>query len=86
MEIAKTVSDFLEMPYDTAMDIPKIVMLGAHKIYIENYSSLIEYKKEDIKLKYKTGIIEIYGNGFEIKGIGEGNIVISGKISGVKLI
>ena len=86
MDIAKAVSDALEMPYDIMLVIPKITIVGNKSIHIENYTALIEYKKENIKLKYKGGVIEICGRDFEIKTIGEGNVVISGKISSIKLV
>lgn len=86
MDIEKAISDSLEISADILFDIPKIVMIGNMKVHIENYIALIEYKKENIKLKYKGGVIEICGQDFEIKIIGEGNIVICGKISEIKLI
>ncbi len=86
MDIVKAVSDTLEISGDILFDIPKITMIGDTKICVENYTALVEYKKENIKLKYKGGIIEICGQNFEIKTIGEGNIVVCGKICAVKLI
>lgn len=86
MDIAKAVSDALEISADILFDIPKIVVLGDAKVHIENYTALVEYKKENVKLKHKGGIIEICGQNFEIKAIGEGNIVVCGKIDTVKLI
>ncbi len=86
MDIAKAVSDALEMPYEIMLEMPKITIVGNKSAHIENYTALIEYKKENIKLKYKGGVIEMCGQDFEIKTIGEGNIVISGKISSIKLV
>ena len=86
MDIAKKISDVLELPYDVSLNIPKIVLLGDKQAYIENYLALVEYKAETLKLKYSSGLIEISGSGFEINAIGEGNIIVSGKISAVKLI
>ncbi len=86
MDIVKAVSDALEMPYDVMLEMPKITVIGNKNVHIENYTALLEYKKENIKLKYKGGVIEICGQDFEIKTIGEGNIVIFGKICSLKLV
>ncbi len=86
MDVAKAISESLEISADILFDIPRIVMIGDMRVHIENYTALLEYKKENIKLKYKSGVIEICGQDFEIKIIGEGNIVICGKIASVKLI
>lgn len=86
MDILKAISDSLELPGDILFDMPKIGIVGNMTAHIENYTALLEYRKENIKLKYKGGVIEICGQNFEIKTIGEGNIVICGKIEAVKLI
>ena len=86
MDIAKRISDVLEFPAETMMDIPKITMIGNQKILVENYNSLLDYKKEIIRLKYSSGVIEISGKNFEIKSIGEENIEISGETQAVRLI
>ncbi len=86
MEIGKNISDFFEMPYDAALNVPKVVIFGEYRVGVENFSGLVEYKKESVKLKHPKGIIEIRGAELEIKAMGEGDIVINGKISGVNLI
>ncbi len=86
MDINKVIADTLEMPGDILFDMPKIRIVGNMTAHIENFTALLEYRKENIKLKYKGGVIEICGQSFEIKTIGEGNIVICGKIEAVKLI
>lgn len=86
MNIEKAISESLEISADVLFDIPKIVLIGDMKVHIENYIALLEYKKENVKLKYRGGVIEICGENFEIKIVGEGNIVICGKISEIRLI
>ena len=67
MDIEKAISESLEISADILFDIPRIVLIGDMKVRIENYTALLEYKKENIKLKYKGGVIEICGENFEIK-------------------
>ena len=86
MEIAKKISEALEIPPETVLDIPKITIVGNERLHVENYTALLDYKRDNIRLKYKGGVIDIMGENFEIKVIGEENIVVCGKISSVKLI
>lgn len=86
MDIARKISEVLEFPPEAIIDIPKITVLGNELVHVENYSALLDYKKENIRLKHKGGIIDISGDNFEIKVIGEENIAVSGKIHGIKLI
>lgn len=86
LDIAKTISAALELPCEVTMNIPKITIIGAMRVHVEGYSALLEYGRENIRLKYSGGVIDVSGTAFEIKVIGEANIVISGKIEAVRLI
>ncbi len=86
MDIKELISQKLEIPADVVMDIPKITIVGENEVFIENYVALCECKNNIISLKYKGGIIEISGENLIIRAIGEGDIMIFGKIACVKLI
>ena len=86
MDIARKISEVLEIPPESLLNIPKITVVGKERVHVENYIALLDYKKDNIRLKYKGGVIDISGEDFEIKVIGEENIVVSGKIDCVKMI
>lgn len=86
MEGLKAVCDIFDIAYDAVGNIPRITVLGEEEAYIENYISLEEYKKEEIKLKCKKSVISISGKDFNIKAIKEGCILIKGKICSIKFI
>lgn len=85
MDIAKKISKVLEIPPEAMLNIPKITLIGKERVLVENYTALLDYKRENIRLKYEGGVIDILGKNFEIKVIGEENIAISGEITSVKL-
>ncbi len=86
MDIVRAISESMEIPQEVIADIPTITIAGDMRVHVENYLSLIEYRKENIQLKYKGGVIEICGKGLEIGTIGEGNITAVGKIDAIRLI
>lgn len=86
MDIEKAISTVLELPREAVSNIPKITMVGRERVRVENYLSLIEYREENIKLKFSGGVIDILGKNFEIKAIGEANIAISGEIESVRFV
>lgn len=86
MDIARKISEVLEIPPEAMLNIPKITIVGKERVHVENYIALLDYKKDNIRLKYQGGVIDIRGKKFEIKVIGEENIVVSGEIDSVKLI
>ena len=86
MDIGRKISEVLEIPQESMLNIPKVPIIGKEKVHVEKYSALLDYKKDNIRLKYQGGVIDISGKNFEIKIIGEENIVVSGEIDSVKLI
>ena len=86
MDIAKKITEVLEIPPEALLNIPKITIVGKEKVHVENYTALLDYKRESVRLKYESGVIDISGRNFEIKAIGEENIVVLGEIDSVKLI
>ena len=86
MDIAKKISNVFELPAETVMDIPKVTLVGNQKILVENYSALLDYKRDTVRLKHSGGVIEITGGKFEIRSIGEQNIEVLGEIQAIRLI
>lgn len=86
MDIVKKISEVLEIPQEAMLNIPKITIVGRERILVESYTALLDYKRDNIRLKFRGGVIDILGSDFEIRVIGEENIAIMGKIDSVKLI
>jgi sporulation protein YqfC len=86
LDIVRKISEVLALPPESVLKIPKITIVGKERVHVENYTALLDYKKDNIRLKYEDGVIDILGEDFEIKVIGEENMVIWGKISAVKVI
>jgi sporulation protein YqfC len=63
-KVKKQVSDFLEMPGDIMMDLPKITMVGDIKLYIENHRGIIEYSSAGVRVSVMEGEVSIAGKAF----------------------
>jgi len=81
-----TVFDAFDGGYDIIADMPRLTVIGKEKIYVENFLSLLEYKKENIKLKCKTCVLEIKGSDFTIKTIRENCVEVHGKTESVNFV
>lgn len=86
MDIFEKTVDAFGIPPEVATGIVKTEIIGTQKLYAENCTALLEYTRENIKLKFRTGITDIEGDGLEIKTVSDGNIVIFGKIKAVRFI
>lgn len=79
-EIKENVSEFLELPKDIVMDLPRITLIGNLQLFVENHKGIIEYSDSRIRINTKSGMIKITGKNFLIKTIVTEEVIIYGDI------
>lgn len=72
-----------DIPEELSSEIPKVTILGFNRMLIENYKSVLEYQDFFIRIKMKTGLINI--NGFELlmNEMTKDDLIITGTIESV---
>lgn len=72
-----------DIPEELSSDIPKVTILGFDRMLIENYKSVLDYQDFFIRIKMKTGLINI--NGFELlmNEMTKDDLIITGNIESV---
>lgn len=72
-----------EIPEELVSDIPKVTIVGFNRMLIENYKCILEYQDFFIRIKMKTGLINI--NGFELimNEMTKDDLLITGTIESV---
>lgn len=86
MNIGDTVSGSFGIMPQVALGMPKIMILGNNQIFVEDFTSIADYKRNSIKLVSGMGLLEFCGEGFEIVGMQDKNMIISGKLSSIRII
>ena len=61
--------EFLEIPKDLVLDLPKVTIIGRNEIYLENHRGIIEYLPNRLRINLSRGFIEIEGTDLEIKAL-----------------
>jgi len=84
-ELQRRLGDFLDLPRDVFLDLPKITLLGNMQLYIENHAGIIEYSPGIIRISSSRGEIMITGQDLFIETILLDEISIIGKIEGISL-
>lgn len=84
--ITKAVADFLEIPKDLVLDLPKITVIGRNELYIENHRGIIEYNTELLRINLSRGFLEIEGKELEIKALTPEEMSIYGEIFALKYL
>lgn len=82
--ITKAMADFLEIPKDLVLDLPKITIIGRNEIYLENHRGIIEYLPNRLRINLTRGFIEIDGSDLEIKSLMPDEISVSGIVNGIR--
>lgn len=82
-KIKAKVVEGLALPRDLMLGECVIQIYGQSQIYIENYSGIIEYSFDKIKIKTKKGNIEIHGKSLIISYYSCEEMKIYGRIEGI---
>ncbi|MHB8170935.1 MAG: sporulation protein YqfC [Thermincolia bacterium] len=75
---------FLDLPKDIMMDLPKIVLVGNVQVFIENHRGIVEYSPELIRVSTTGGELEITGAELVLRAILPEEVIVEGKIQGVR--
>ena len=77
------VVDFLEMPKDVMLDLPKITIIGDLQLFLENHRGIIEYQRERIRVKISNGELEIKGQDLLLRHLKPDEMAVEGLITGI---
>jgi sporulation protein YqfC len=84
--LSKAMADFLEIPKDLVMDIPKVTLIGRNELYLENHRGIIEYSLTRVRINLSRGYIEIEGEDMEIKALLPEELSLYGQIKSIKYL
>jgi len=84
--ISKAMADFLEIPGDLVLDIPKLTITGRTELHLENHKGIIEFSTERMRINLSRGFLEIIGDKLEIQALMPDEMKIAGEITGIKYI
>ena len=66
--------------------LPILELAGDRRLLIENHQGVSAYSREMICVKVKYGLIHVCGCGLELVRMSREQLVIRGRIDGIKLI
>lgn len=84
--ISKVMAEFLEIPKDLVLDLPKITVIGRNELYLENHRGIIEYNLTRLRVNLSRGFVEIEGNNLEIKALMPEEMSIFGEIRSIRYL
>ena len=81
--LTKVVAEFLDIPKDLVLDLPKITIIGRNEVYLENHRGIIEVLPHRLRINLSRGFVEI-NRDLEIKALMADEISINGQMNSIK--
>ncbi len=79
-------AEFLELPLDTVVELPKMVISGNQQLVIVNHRGVIEYERSVIRVGTKLGELKITGVELALISVLKEELVIAGKIGLIEMV
>ncbi|SHH72398.1 MULTISPECIES: YabP/YqfC family sporulation protein [Desulfosporosinus] len=79
-KIQTSVGEVLDFPPDVVGEGPKITITGRRQVMVENYSSILNFSEEEIRLETAEGDIFFRGKGLMLKVILATELQIEGEL------
>jgi len=84
--IGVKLAKFLDLPLDTALDWPKLVMSANRSLIVQNHRGVIEYDRKLIRINTKFGELAISGENLNLIAAFKDEIAVEGRICRVELL
>ncbi|GGN54626.1 MULTISPECIES: sporulation protein YqfC [Oceanobacillus] len=78
--------NYLALPSDILLELPRLTIIGNFHLYIENHKGLETYSETELKLKTTNGYVQILGTSFVLKQMLPEEILLEGEIEEIKYI
>ena len=82
--LSKAMADFLEIPADIVLDLPKLTITGRNQLYLENHKGIIEYSTSRLRINLSRGYLEINGEKLEIQALMPDEMKVTGEVHSVR--
>ncbi|MCL6634705.1 MAG: sporulation protein YqfC [Peptococcaceae bacterium] len=85
-KVKRQFSEFLEIPGDVMLDLPKIILVGNMQLFIENHRGIIEYDPEKVRISVGAGEVAVTGENLMLRNILPDELCVEGKIHSLNFL
>ena len=78
-------AELFDLPADALAGLPKVELVGDRELRIENHRGLLAYGTEEIHVSGGAFVIQITGQGLELRAMTGLELLITGRIAGIQL-
>ena len=84
LSLVEKVSEVFDVPGEVIAGLPRITITGYGKLIVENHRGILEYSYEKISVNGGKAVIEVVGQGLELRAMNDRELLITGRIRGVE--
>ncbi|MBE3589598.1 MAG: sporulation protein YqfC [Firmicutes bacterium] len=78
--------DALELPSDLLIDVPRVTIIGALQVTVENHRGLAAYRPDEVSIAVAGGVVRITGAELEIGVVQAHEVTVTGRVAGVAFL
>jgi len=78
--LRRQMADWLDLPRDAVLDVPRITLIGDLQLVVENHRGLLEYSEERITVGAPRGRLAVLGRDLVIGTVNGEAITVTGQI------
>lgn len=85
-KVKRQFSEFLEIPGDVMLDLPKITLVGNIQLFIENHRGILEYTPEGVRVSVGEGEVAVTGENLLLRKILPDELCVEGNIRSLSFL
>ena len=78
-------AELFDLPADMVAGLPHVEVVGCDHFYLENHRGILAYGTEEIHVSGGAFVIQITGQGLELRAMTGLELLITGRIAGIQL-
>ena len=75
-----------DVPGDVLAGLPRIELIGAGELRMENHRGILAYGPDEIHISGGKLVVQVRGNGLELRAMNPTELLITGEIRTVELV
>ena len=79
-------ADGIDLPGEPLPGQPIVELAGDGRVLVENHRGVTQYSREEICIRVSYGHIRVEGRGLELSRMTREQLVISGRIDGIRIV
>ena len=79
-------AEVFDLPADAVAGLPKLELVGDTELRVENHKGILSYGQEEIHISGGICLIKISGHGLELLAMTGLELLITGKVSQIRLV